>query len=119
LQWLGTELGEENPSWKEYHDQKEYRATAEDYGVQFELQTFQYATLPEAISDAADYIDAQIVFATLPDYPFTYWRKFQMWRLRRWLERHQRTLYSLDDVSDLPARAPYILVPSTNRKDSK
>ena len=96
LSWLGTEDGYRNLTQQDWDNLSSYRATAEDYGVCLSLEPFQYVTLPEAISDAAEYFDAQTVFATLPKYTIPYVRRFHMWTLQRRLARQHRRFYSLE-----------------------
>jgi hypothetical protein len=116
IQWLAMDLEVEPPSYQEVQDLDEFCATAEDYGVQLIIQTFRYATLLGAISDAADYVNARIVFATLPNYHFKPWRKLLMWDLSRRLRHHQRQLCTLEDGSDISPFAPSILVPPARKK---
>src|SRR5512138_3501166 len=94
--WLGTEWASWNLTPQDHADMKDYQATAEDYGVEVSGEIFQYLTLPEAITDAADYVDAQFVFATLPDSVIPFWRKFQVWALRKRLAQHGRQFFLSD-----------------------
>jgi hypothetical protein len=96
LSWLGTDFGSSNWTAQEREDLASYTATAEDYGVGLDPQMFQYATLPDAISDAAEYFDAQVVFATLPKSLIPYWHRFQLWALDRRLAGQHRRLYTLE-----------------------
>lgn len=92
VSWLGTELGNRNFS---EHDQREiinYEATIEDYGIEYSSTVFQYSELDEAILQAADILNASIVFATLPKSAIPFWRKLQVKSLRRRLWRNQRIL---------------------------
>jgi hypothetical protein len=90
--WLGTEFGNMNFTSREQSELRDYEATLEDYDVPYSSHVFQYATLAEAISEAADYVDAQIVFATLPKSIIPFWRQFQFWGLRNRLTRSGREL---------------------------
>src|SRR5258708_11551104 len=67
MNWLGTEFGNLHLTEQDRHDLGDFQATVEDYGVPYAALTFQYFSLPEALSDAADHIDAQALFATLPN----------------------------------------------------
>jgi hypothetical protein len=101
--WLGTDLGYRSLSWQDHDNLRYYQATAEDYGVAFSMLVFQYVTLPEALVDAAAYIDAQEVFAVLPQSLIPYWRQLQLWNLRRQLSQQGRCLYTLEaaELSDV------------------
>jgi hypothetical protein len=99
LSWLGTEFGAMSFTDRDRALMRDYEATIEDYGVPFSSDTFQYATLADAIVQAADYVEADIVFATLPNSIIPYWRRFQLWRLRKSLARHGLELIELDQRS--------------------
>lgn len=92
LNTLGTELGYRNFSEAKQHNLVDYESMVEDYGVEFDVQLFQYATLADAIEQAADFVDARIVFATLPRSIFPWWSSFQLRELRRHLAQQQRKL---------------------------
>jgi hypothetical protein len=68
--WLSTDLGLMNFSEQDRNRLADYQATIEDYGVEFSAHFFQYVTLAEAIRQAAEHVNAQIVFATLPKASF-------------------------------------------------
>lgn len=90
--WLGTELGNRNYTERDLRDLINYEATIEDYGIEFSSTIFQYSELDEAILQAADTLNASIVFATLPKSVIPYWRNLQLHHLRRRLWRNQRML---------------------------
>ncbi len=92
VSWLGTELGNRNFSERDQREIINYEATIEDYGIEFSSTVFQYSELDEAILQAADMLNASIVFATLPKSVIPYWRNLQVLRLRRRLWRNQRVL---------------------------
>src|SRR5438105_3810020 len=71
--WLGTPFGSMDFTEQERQTLNACRMTAEDYGVPFRSIVFQYYSLPGALVDAADYVDANIVFATLPGSSIPYW----------------------------------------------
>ena len=75
-----------------------YVKTLEDYGVDFTLTLFQYISRAEAIVDAAEQVDASVVFATLPHGLFAFWRRIELWNIRRQLKHQHRTLYTLDNA---------------------
>ncbi len=113
--WLGTDWGSWNFSDQDHADMQEYQATAEDYGVEATGEIFQYLTLPEAIADAADYVDAQFVFATLPDGTMPFWRKIQAWMLRRRLVQHGRQLFLSDRDQLAQTQVPSLLVSGVSK----
>src|SRR5207248_3083715 len=95
--WLGTEFGYRNFTEADRRLLKDYAATAEDYGVASSVELYQYAILSDAIADAAEYVNARIIFATLPHYKLPFWRRFLIWRLHARLKRQGRLLYVLDE----------------------
>jgi hypothetical protein len=109
--WLGTEFGSMDFSERERADLRNCEATVEDYGVPFSSHVFQYVTLVEALSEAADYVEAQIVFATVPNSIIPYWQEFQVRRLRHLLAHHGRQLLGPDHV--LPGKSSEIRTASS------
>src|SRR5258706_7028624 len=93
VQWLGTSLADQPLTTSEYQALVSYDLTAQDYNVPVVLYKMPYMFLRDAIVDAADAIDAAIVFATLPPSRIALWHDFQIWRLRRQLASHSRQLY--------------------------
>ena len=87
--WLGTDMGYMNFTDQDRVEFTDYQATIEDYGVEFTPLLFQYATLAEAIAQAAEHVNAQAVFARIPESIIPFWTKFQVWWLNRQLERQQ------------------------------
>ena len=92
LGWLGTEFGNMNLTPQDRQLMERYSATAEDYGVAVASHYFQYVTLPEAIVQAAGYVKADVVFATLPKSLIPFWRRFQIDLLRLRLAQEKRVL---------------------------
>jgi hypothetical protein len=90
--WLGTELGNRNFSERGQQEIAGYEAIIEDYSIEYSSSVFQYSELDEAILQAADVLNASIVFATLPKSIIPYWRNLQLHHLRRRLWRNQRVL---------------------------
>jgi len=87
-------------SLAEHQQLQAYIATLEAYGVSFSTDLFQYVSRAEAIVDAAEQFGASIVFATLPHYRLSVWRRFELWNMRRQLNRQHRTLYTLENALD-------------------
>jgi hypothetical protein len=97
--WLGTEFGNQNFNETDRKFLQQCSATAEDYGVPFSAGVYQYFTLSEAIVDAAEYFNARIVIARLPQYKLPFWRRFLLWQMRRQFAQQRRLLYTLDQPS--------------------
>lgn len=93
LSWLGTDFGQQALTEQDAIELSSFQDTAEDYGVPLHLIVFQYAMFPEAISDAADHVDAQIIFARLPTSHIPGWGQYQLRMLHHRLSRHQRQLH--------------------------
>ena len=90
--WLGTELGYLHLTEHDEQELADYAATLEDYGVDYEVCPFQYATLTDALVQAAEFVGAQTVFATLPASRIPFWQRFQLHDLRHHLAQDQRVL---------------------------
>jgi hypothetical protein len=96
LSYLGTPFGDEPLSTQEYTDMKEYAVTAEDYGVELTLQPMQCYSAFDALADAAEQLDARIVFANIPPSRLPYWQRFQAWQLERRFSAAHRQLFTLN-----------------------
>ena len=90
--WLGTELSYINLGAQDSRDLEDYESTILDYGLEYQIIRFQYVDLAGALADAADYCDAQIIFAKLPQSRIPAWRRFELWLLNRCLTSYQRQL---------------------------
>ncbi len=116
--WLGTDMGSWNLTAQDHDNMREYQATAEDYGVEVSGEIFQYLTLPEAIADAADYVDAQFVFAVVPGSVIPFWHRFQVWTLRKRLAQHGRQLFLPDQDHANQNQVPSLLVSSVSKRSA-
>jgi hypothetical protein len=96
MQWLGTEFGAMNFTGKDRAALRDYEATVEDYGLSYSSLVFQYHTLTEAIAEAADQVNAHLVFATLPNSRIPYWREYQLHNLRKRFVQQHRHLIEID-----------------------
>ncbi len=96
LSYLGTEFGSTPLSRQEYTAWLKYVATAEYYGVEMVRQSMQCWSELDAIADAADYVDAQVVFASIPRSRIPYMDRLQHWRLQRRLVKANRQLHTLE-----------------------
>ena len=112
VQWLGTDMAYCAPTVEEQHNIQSYAAIAGEYGVTLTVNALPYSTLTDAIADTADYLNAAIVFASIPQSVASYWHRFQVWNLRRRLASQGRKLYTLEKPADVPAAdwTPSILV---------
>ena len=90
--WLGTEFGNLNLTNADRSELEDCEATVEDYGVEYSTLFFQYATLADALMGAAEYMDANVVFAKLPQGLIPWWDRRRGDNLRRKLARQQRVL---------------------------
>jgi len=115
---LGTEFGDMNLTGQDREEMANYQVIASNYGVAAEAHYFQYVTLAEAVAEAADYVDAQIVFAALPNSLIPFWRRFHAWMLRRRLIQRNRQLYLLEHDRRSTHWTPSILVPAAHHPGS-
>lgn len=94
--WLGTEFEYLNLTDKDLEALRGYEKIAESYGVAVEPRLLPVVSALEGIINAADSVDAQIVFAHAPHSLIPFWQAWQT-RVLRWsLKQHQRELYVLD-----------------------
>jgi hypothetical protein len=98
LSWLGTSFGAETFSPEESDRIWEYKAIAKRYGVEFSVEPMRWVSYVEAMVEASDQLNAEVVFAHLPESRLPFMRKFQIWDLRRQLAQHHRTLYTPDQL---------------------
>lgn len=118
ISWLGTELGDAHFTDEDAHTLSEYRAVAESYEVEVVTHTFQYTTMTSALAQAADYVDAQVVFAELPSSILPFWYKFRAWLLRQYLTQRNCHLYLLEHGAGPMYWTPSILVPAASQHHS-
>jgi hypothetical protein len=112
--YLGTPFGHTPtpPTLQQYADIDNYAATAEDYGIEISLQIMQCITPLEALLDAAEQLQADAVFAYVPESRIPYWQRFQKWRLQRRVAKTNRQLFILDRPQHDTDRLPTIVVRS-------
>ena len=94
--WLGTSLGYETFSPEESDAIWGYKVIAQKYGIDLFVQPMQWISYVGAIVDASDQLEADVVFASVPQRLFPLWRKYEIWDLRRQLDERHRVLYMLD-----------------------
>lgn len=109
--YLGTAFGNVPPTGDECQMLNECTVTAEDYGVVLSVRTMQCINTLDALVDAAEQLDADVVFAKLPQNRFPYQQAFQRWNLRRRLARTLCELFTLDDAAPTQPQNEY--TPST------
>lgn len=99
LSYLGSEFGDVPLTNREYDLVHQYASTAEDYGVPFALSSMQCISILDAMADAAEHIDAEVIFANVPEVKVRLWRNFQLWMLNKRFSKAHRTLYTLASQS--------------------
>lgn len=92
------------PTAREERQLQEYAAVAEDYGVEFWIQPMQFISSGDALVQAAEVISASVLFAHIPETQLHFWKRFQLWNLRRRL--HNCRLYTLDEEQPLRVEEP-------------
>lgn len=117
--YLGSASRALLPTYQEYQILDEYAATAEDYGVALSVQPMQCATTLAALVDAADQINADIVFAHIRPGWLPYWREFRRWNLKRQLAAAHRQLFTLDSPPQQDDYVPAITLKTAQRVASK
>jgi hypothetical protein len=112
IQWLGTDMAYCAPTAEEQRNIQSYAAIASEYGVTLTVNDLPYSTLMDAIADTAEYLDADVVFASIPRSTASYWHRFQVWNLRRRLASQGRQLFTLEKPADVPTAdwTPAVLV---------
>jgi hypothetical protein len=96
------------PTPAEYEQMKDYASVAEDYGVAFTVQPMQYVSMPDALAQVAEVLNAVALFAHIPASRVAVWRRFQLWNIRR--QMHHCRLYTLD--ADQPELADEYVAPA-------
>jgi hypothetical protein len=104
--YLGTCMGDRQPNHDEYQRLREYAATAEDYGIELTVQSMQCLTLLDAVVQAAEQLNAQLVFAHVADSRIPYWHQAQVWNLERRLHSEGRQLFTLEKPVTVNWRPP-------------
>ncbi len=116
--WLGTDLGDVGRAEHTHQEMESYRAVAEEYGVPVTVQPFQYVTLLGAIVDAADYVNARLVFVVLPKTTLPLWHRFRVWRLRQQLGSRGRQLFwpREDSTRVAESQVPFTIARQAHRE---
>ncbi len=103
LGWLGTDFGYISLSHEVQAAISAYERMLEDEGVRFRSEIFQYVTLTDAIVQAAEQVNANIVFATVPKSIIPFWQRFQLEKVRYQLAEAGRALVEYPDEAHIPA----------------
>jgi hypothetical protein len=109
MEWLGALDTLDLPRGTTKQTALECASIAAQYGVELTLQPFQYYSLSGALVDAADYVDAAMVFASLPHslLPLVY--RIQASQLQRHLAEHGRDLVLANGNGSRPStRSPHL-----------
>jgi hypothetical protein len=119
--YLGTSFGNKPPDERDYHRLNEYAATAEDYGIALGIHSMQCLSAMDALVDAADQLEAVILFAHVAPSRIGYWRRFQVWNLGRRLAQIHCQLFTLDQPVGFIEWMPTITVKAvvSNKPPSK
>jgi len=110
LSYLGTAFGNRPPDDQEYRNLQELAATAEDYDVELTVFSKQCFSPLDAIAEAANHLNASLVFAQVPDSRIPYRRKVQIWTLKRQLWGRNRQLFTLDQLPGTIEWVPFVTV---------
>jgi hypothetical protein len=95
ISYLGSEFGRTPITDQEMGELLSYQDTAEDYGVEIELEQMQCLNPIDAIAEAANVLSATAVFARVPPSLIPIWHDLVEARLQYRLWRAGRSLYTL------------------------
>jgi hypothetical protein len=101
--YLGTDFGFLPATPRECRQLDEYRATAEDYGVDLTIEAMESVSSRDALVQAARALAADLLFAYVPPSRAPYWHRFQVWRLH---EALGSMLITLDQPITMPRDEP-------------
>lgn len=110
--WLGTDLGYMNLSDKDQQALRDYEKIVEGNGINVQSCVLQVVSSLQGIIEAADEVDAEIVFAQVPHSLIPFRHAWQTRVLRRSLESRQRQLYMLDYRGNPPDWRPSPPIPA-------
>jgi hypothetical protein len=96
--WLGYKDSFLEISPSQRCDLREYKATAEDYNVVVEIQPMHYVSLKEALVQAADMLEVDIVFNKKATGILKYWDVLLHMRLAHRFSNRQQQLFTLEDL---------------------
>lgn len=97
LAWHGgDEADEYQLSESESNDLASYQTQASAAGCDVELHVIKYDNIDKAIEQAADDLNADIVFANLPHHLISFFDRLEVRTLSQHLEENQHQLRSFD-----------------------
>lgn len=97
--YLGTEFGCVPPTAQEWQCIEDYAATAEDYGVELSVETMQSISAFDAIMQAVDDLQADLLIAHFARRWIPFWHRFEVWRAQQVIGSR---LITLDQPIQLP-----------------
>ncbi|MBK8048258.1 MAG: universal stress protein [Anaerolineales bacterium] len=101
---LGTPLGDRKFPREEQTNLLSYLQIIAQAGVPCTVKRFQYISIGGAIAEAAEWVDADVVFASLPHRILPLQRRLELANLRRALARQGRKLIDFQCRTPLVAR---------------
>ncbi|MCC6905436.1 MAG: universal stress protein [Anaerolineae bacterium] len=119
LSYLGTPLGDTPIPTEEWQRLKEYGRIAEEYGVDIQLHPMQCVSTLDALVDAAEQLDADVVFAHIPEAALPFWRQLRLWKLERRLKASRRQLFTLERPLNATLEAPFVSIRLIHTEGSK
>jgi hypothetical protein len=87
------------PTAEEQRQLEECAAVAEDYGVEFWVQPMHYVSSAEAMAQAVELFQIDVLFANIPRSSIPLWQKFRLWNMKRQLGNCR--LYTLTEEQPL------------------
>jgi nucleotide-binding universal stress UspA family protein len=102
ISYLGSEFGEAAFTHEEYTKIDLYAMIAEEYGVEVSIEQIQALSPLDAVVDAANTLDARVIFARVLPSAIPFLHTLRMHHLERRLRGSGRQLFTLDE-SDNPA----------------
>lgn len=103
---LGTSLGDRSFPREEQLNLLAYLQIIAQADAPCTVKRFQYISLAGAISEAAEWVDADVVFATMPHRILPLQRRLEMANMRRALTKQGRRLIDLTS-NQVPTPAPH------------
>jgi hypothetical protein len=97
------------PTVEEQRQLYECAAVAEDYGVEFCVQSMHYISSTEATAQAVELFKVDVLFANIPRSSIPLWQKFRLWNMKRQLGNCR--LYTLSEEQPLRIEEPIPAVP--------
>jgi hypothetical protein len=96
LNWLGVEANEYRFTDSECEDIQTYHAIADKNGVAISTHVCKYDLLDEGLAEAADKVNADVVFAEIHDGSIPLTHKLHVKHLQQCLEEHHHHLFTVE-----------------------